>query len=426
MVSLRDRALIEAKASGVDSEALLKNHWRQMLHLNIIGSAFAISVYLLIYYIAVAFFVVYYVTSFGYTSARANDLANWWWIAQAISLVVGGLLSDLLRVRKPFMLVGGIISAVGVALFASRATDPTTSYSTFAWIIVIIATGIGIAYAAWMASFTETVERRNPAATATGLATWGWIVRMVVALSFVGLTAIVTSASPLVDDGVRAEALATQYATQLKTLQTVDPTTLAELSANPNDQAAGLKAISELVAPQGIQPSTVLRLAVLQQKYPQEIATLQTVDVTTLLTLQHNPTNAAAQFKAASELIAKFGGTPADAAARLIALQQVPQADISLLFTSGTAVAQAQAQLESAANIPKSDISLLQTVKQAQSDSPRQWQQWWWICFIGQLVFLPFIFVMAGRWSPRKAREDALAHQQAVEKEMATLGIATS
>jgi len=426
MVSLRDRALIEAKASGVDPDALLKNHWRQMLHLNIVGSAFAISVYLLIYYVAVAFFVVYYVTTFGYSEAHANDLANWWWIAQAISLVVGGLLSDLIRVRKPFMLVGGIISAIGVALFASRATDATTDYSTFAWIIVIIAVGIGIAYSAWMASFTETVERRNPAATATGLAVWGWIVRMVVAISFVGLTSLVAAASPLVDNGAHAQALVAQYSTQLKTLQSIDPTTLAALSANPNDQAAGLKAISELVAPQGVPPSTVLRLALLQRNYPQQIATLQTVDVATLLTLQTNPNNTGAQAKAVGELIAKFGGTPADAAARLVALKQVPQADLTLLFTSGTVVSQAQAQLVSAASIPKSDLNLLQTVKQAQSDAPKQWQQWWWICFIGQLVFLPLVFVMAGRWSPRKAREDALAHQQAVEKEMATLGIVTA
>ena len=37
---------------------------------------------------------------------------------------------------------------------------------------------LGVAYTPWMASFTETVEARNPALTATGLAIWGWIVRV--------------------------------------------------------------------------------------------------------------------------------------------------------------------------------------------------------------------------------------------------------
>ncbi len=54
-------------------------------------------------------------------------------------------------------------------------------------------------------------------------------------------------------------------------------------------------------------------------------------------------------------------------------------------------------------------------------DSPRQWQTWWWICFAGQLVFIPFAFVLKGRWSPRKAREDEAEHARLVEGELAKL-----
>jgi hypothetical protein len=50
---------------------------------------------------------------------------------------------------------------------------------------------LGIAYAAWMASFTETVEAHNPALTATGLAVWGWLLRLVVTASFVALPRVV-------------------------------------------------------------------------------------------------------------------------------------------------------------------------------------------------------------------------------------------
>ncbi len=54
MVSLRDRALIEARARGIDPEAALqKGHWRQMLRWDIIGPSFAVAVFLLFYYIAV-------------------------------------------------------------------------------------------------------------------------------------------------------------------------------------------------------------------------------------------------------------------------------------------------------------------------------------------------------------------------------------
>ncbi len=37
-------------------------------------------------------------------------------------------------------------------------------------------------------------------------------------------------------------------------------------------------------------------------------------------------------------------------------------------------------------------------------------------------VFLPFIFIMTGRWSPRKAKKDELEHERYVEREMARLG----
>src|SRR3954469_22134998 len=114
MVSMRDRALIEARAAGIDPEKALKGHWRQMLRFDIVGSAAAISVFLMLYYIFIAFLVVYFATVFGYTEAKANQLANWYWITNALALVLTGILSDRFRVRKPFMIVGTLISLVGV------------------------------------------------------------------------------------------------------------------------------------------------------------------------------------------------------------------------------------------------------------------------------------------------------------------------
>src|SRR5206468_7842972 len=86
MVSLEDRALIEARARNVDPDAELRGAWRQMLRVDIIGSAFAIGVFLLLYYMLVAFAVIYFVTVYGYTEARANSLLNWYWITNAIAL----------------------------------------------------------------------------------------------------------------------------------------------------------------------------------------------------------------------------------------------------------------------------------------------------------------------------------------------------
>jgi len=162
MVSMRDRALIEARAAGIDPEAALAGSWRQMLRLDIIGSSLAVSLYMMFYYVLVGFIVVYFATVYGYSEAESNSLANWFWAPNAIALVAAGLLSDGLRVRKPFMLVGAAISMVDLGLFAAAATEPSRSTADLRWYLVLAAVGQGIAYVAWMAAFTETIEKHNP------------------------------------------------------------------------------------------------------------------------------------------------------------------------------------------------------------------------------------------------------------------------
>ena len=55
-------------------------------------------------------------------------------------------------------------------------------------------------FAPWIASYTETVEEKNPALVATGLALWGWSLRIVVGLSFIFLPLVITSVNPIVDN----------------------------------------------------------------------------------------------------------------------------------------------------------------------------------------------------------------------------------
>ena len=50
-----------------------------MLKLDIVGSAFAISVFLIIYYVAVGFFPIFFQTIFGYSAGKANGLGDYFW-----------------------------------------------------------------------------------------------------------------------------------------------------------------------------------------------------------------------------------------------------------------------------------------------------------------------------------------------------------
>jgi MFS family permease len=273
MVSMRDRALIEARAQGVPEQRLAGNPWKQMARAEIVLPALAISVFLLLYYIFVAFLVVYFSTVFGYSEARANNLANWYWVANAIGLLVAGLFSDRLRVRKPLMVAGTVLSLVAAAIFASAATNPDTSYHTFAWVFVLGAVGGGTAYVAWMAAFTETVEKVNPAATATGLAVWGWILRLVVTASFALLPAVVPATTTLVDKGARVSEIVETYPQQVQVLGAVDPATLT--AAASGDQGAGAKAVATLVQKLKITPeAAAARLAAVAKVPKEDIAFL--------------------------------------------------------------------------------------------------------------------------------------------------------
>jgi hypothetical protein len=249
MVSVDDKELVEARAATVQPN--LANPWRQMVRLDIVAPALGIAIFLIVYYTAVGFFTIYLTSIFGFTTSTANGISTWYWTMDAIGLVVIGLLSDWLRVRKPFM----------------------------TWIVSLLAVGLAIAYAPWMAAFTETIEKRNPALMATGLAVWGWLVRVTVCVSFFLLPYVVSSANTLVG----APAV-----------------------------TGALKAV-----PPGTPPPPAL--------------------------------------------LAELG-----------------------------------------------------KIKDAVIAAPHQWQHWWWVCIAAQLLFIPFVLPMIGRWSPKAASADLAEHQRQV------------
>ena len=198
MVSLRDQALVEARARGLKVD--LQAPFRQLLHVDVLASALGVSILLMFYYTAVAFGTIYLVTVFSMSVADANALANWTWGTNAVGLIVFGMLSDRFRVRKPFMLVGGLGAAILSALYLSQAGQHP-SYSTLVVLSCLQSLFTAAAYTTWMASFTETVEARNPALTGTGLAIWGWIQRLVVTASFLAIPHVINAVTPLISAG---------------------------------------------------------------------------------------------------------------------------------------------------------------------------------------------------------------------------------
>ena len=271
MVSSGDRDVIEQRAESIDVAASMSHPWRQMITGRIVVTAFGISVFLMFYYVLVAGLILFVETTYLFSGAKANSIANWVWVVHAASLVTFGLLSDRLRVRKPLMVVGAVGSIVAVFFFLTLATEPHTTALHLTVVLAVQAVFGGMVFGPWMAGFTEQIEDRNPALIATGLAVSGGVLRVVVAGTVAAFAFVVPAITPLADYGPQVA----QYAAHAKSLT------------------------------------------------PKELAYL----------IHHGP-----------------------------------------------------------------------AVQKALKDGPRQWQHWFLVTAIGQMIFLPLILVMAGPWTPAGGR----------------------
>ena len=398
MVTMRDKILIEARAKGLDISRMLHRPFRQLLKVDVVVSAIAVAMLLLIYYTAVGFGLIYLSTVFGFSTKNANGLLNWNWGFNVIAVILVGMLSDLVRVRKPFMVIGGVGAAVMTVVYLEQAGHHP-GYYTLALIVALLSLFLGIAYTPWMASFTETVEDHNPALTATGLAIWGWIIRVVVFVAFLIIPHVITSVTPLVDYGPTAQAYQASYSKQIAFAQ-----------SHPAIVATAQKYRSQLA---------------IERQFAPEFAVLQAHQA--LFTrLASYPNPAAAPPKLIDEAIAAAGGG-AKGLAILTTIGANQKAIQSVIAVAPrlTPLAPYAAQLTALSKVPPYVLSYLQahgaTVLAAQAAAPNQWKRWYWVCFGGMIFFLLCIPLLRGRWRPSDARRDEEEHEAVTQAELAKL-----
>ena len=355
VVSQEEKMLVEARARGMteaDVLATMAHPWRQVLKLDLLVPAVSIGLYLLIYYAAVGFFVIYIVTTFKnpdgsyFTTSQANGIQQWMWAFNCGALIVVGLVSDRLRVRKPFMVLGAAGSIAMVGVWISLAHAPNTSYYDLVVVVSILATFLGIGFAPWMAAYTETVEDHNPALMATGIAVMSWALRVVIAVSIILVPVVVTSVTPIVDNSA--------YAAQ------------------------------------------VPRALAIEHAYGPVIAVAQKNAALLEQLMKYPPDKIPAPLVA--EAVHKIG------AANLLTLSKIAP-DLRFLQRVGPH---------------------LLALQQAVAAAPSQWQHWWWVDLGGLVAFVPPIFLLRGRWRPKRARQDYEEHERHVREELAQLELSAS
>ena len=443
MVTLHDRALIEARAKGLseeDIEAALKHPFRQLLKPDIIVSAIAVSVMLLIYYTAVGFAVIYLTTVFGFSVKNANGLGNWNWGFNVIAVILVGFVSDYFRVRKPFMVIGGVIAAIMTVIYLEQAGHHP-GYYTLAIMLALLAFGLGVAYTPWMASYTETVEARNPALTATGLAIWGWIIRIVVFLAYLLVPVVINTVTPLVNYGGTVSAYAAQYSSQLAFAQS-HPTVVAAAQKVPPSVVATAASIPPAVLATAETDATQLANA---QKFAPELAVIQANPALfAKLATYTNPAKippalVTQAIKAAgggakglgvlttinANKAAIAGVIAAAPALKTVAPYAAQLKTIAPYSAELTIMAPYSAPLTALSKVPPGVFAYLNAhgaaVTKAAAQTASQWKTWYWICFGGIIFFLLSIPLLRGRWRTRDAKRDEAEHEAMVDAEMAKL-----
>ncbi|HTZ09186.1 MAG TPA: hypothetical protein VMB72_08940, partial [Acidimicrobiales bacterium] len=379
-----ERALVEARARGIDPGKATAHPWRATLRLDLLASSFGISVFLLVYFASVSVLTLYWVVVFNRTTAQANGINTWYWTVDAVALVVVGLLSDRLRVRKPFMALGAVGTFVMTVVMLLQIDHPSAAYDDNVAVVVLLGLFIGAAYTPWMAAYTETVEAHNPALVASGLAVWGWVLRIVVAVSFVALPMVITTSTTLVDHQVAA--------TDLQTLQAARPYVPAAGNTHPAPAPAPV-----LAALDAMQPAAPGRaLADMLRAYD-----------------RHH------------DVMAGMAAVPAALKPQIEGL--LAFSPLALDIQDGRAVSGAQIRAVGASSPQLAALLRVEPlIVPAQKASGNEWKRWWWVCAAGQLVFLVLIFAVRGRWSPRAAKLDFDEHEAVVAVELAALRAQTA
>ncbi|MET7463104.1 MFS transporter [Nonomuraea sp. NPDC005501] len=146
-----------------------------------------ISLWLVLFLTLTLFGQVMLVDSLGMSAAQASTVMAAFWSLNLLTLIVFGRVSDRTRTRKPFAL-GGTVAAVLVTAYLAHVLgggDVPTGTLMIAG--ALLGGSLGVAYAPWMANYSEDAEDVDPRLQGTAWGLFGFLTK---AIAVVGLLVI--------------------------------------------------------------------------------------------------------------------------------------------------------------------------------------------------------------------------------------------
>ncbi len=160
-----------------------------MRHGRIWSMVGGITLFLMLYLTLQQFGPLILVESYGFKADEAAYMSQYFWALNLLTLLGAGWISDRLQLRKIVSFSGALLTIpVMVTWIALAGTHPS---STMMIVLMSLLGGMfGIAYAPWMAWFSETLEDISTAIQASGWAMWTMVLRVYVVCTVIPMTVI--------------------------------------------------------------------------------------------------------------------------------------------------------------------------------------------------------------------------------------------
>ncbi|MER6003299.1 MFS transporter [Nonomuraea angiospora] len=154
---------------------------------NIWAHVVGISLWLVLYITLSLFGQTMLVDALGISSAQASTIMAAFWSLNLLTLIVTGRLSDRTQLRKPFSLGGTIAAVLVTAYLAVSLGQEDVSTGTLMVVGALLGGSLGVAYAPWMANYSEDAEDADPRLQGTAWGLFGFLTK---AIAVVGLLVI--------------------------------------------------------------------------------------------------------------------------------------------------------------------------------------------------------------------------------------------
>lgn len=156
-------------------------HWR------VWWMTLGITFFLMMYFLVQQFGPLILVKMYGFEPNKAASLSKYFWLLNLLTLVIAGVISDRLQLRKIVSFTGAVLTVpVAVVWISLAGTHP--SDATMIVLMSLLGGSFGIAYCPWMAWFSEALEDISTHIQASGWALWTFVTRAYVVCTVVPMT----------------------------------------------------------------------------------------------------------------------------------------------------------------------------------------------------------------------------------------------